>query len=106
MFLIACIFIYFYLYGYFVFQDSLLDLSSSSSSYSLQSFDISLNGSNNTNTLVKNSINNSTFNTSSDFYIIRITVDADNVDTDGKLNLIILLSIDNILFYQCIITKF
>ncbi|XP_026817312.1 ral guanine nucleotide dissociation stimulator-like 1 isoform X3 [Rhopalosiphum maidis] len=64
-------------------QDSLLDLSSSSSSYSLQSFDMSLNGSNNTNIIVKNSVNNSTFNTSSDFYIIRITVDADNVETDG-----------------------
>lgn len=83
-----------------MFQDSLLDLSSSSSSYSLQSFDVSLNGSNNTNTLVKNSINNSTFNTSSDFYIIRITVDADNVDTDGKLDSIILLIINIIIIFN------
>ncbi|XP_050439024.1 ral guanine nucleotide dissociation stimulator-like 1 isoform X2 [Adelges cooleyi] len=64
-------------------QDSLLDLSSSSSSYSLQSFDMSISGSNNTNQSVKNSINNSTFNTTSDFYIIRITLDAVNVETDG-----------------------
>jgi len=75
--------IYYTNYTFFELQDSLLDLSSSSSSYSLQSFDMSLNGSNNTNIIVKNSVNNSTFNTSSDFYIIRITVDADNVETDG-----------------------
>lgn len=49
---------------------------------------MSLNGSNNTNLLNKNNVNvnNSTFNTSSDFYIIRITVDADNIETDGMLN--------------------
>ncbi|XP_050530881.1 ral guanine nucleotide dissociation stimulator isoform X2 [Daktulosphaira vitifoliae] len=64
-------------------QNSLLDLSSSSSSYSLHSFDMSISGSNNIIHSVKNSINNSTFNTTSDFYIIRITVDAENVATDG-----------------------
>lgn len=52
---------------------------------------MSLNGSNNTNHLVKNNVNNSTFNTSSDFYIIRITVDADNVETDGMFKIIIKL---------------
>lgn len=47
---------------------------------------MSVSGSNNTNHSVKNSINNSTFNTTSDFYIIRITVDAENVATDGKFH--------------------
>jgi len=39
---------------------------------------MSLNGSNNINILIKNSVNNL-----SDFYIIRIMVDADSVETDG-----------------------
>lgn len=73
---------------FFFLQDSLFDLSSSSSSYSMKSFDISLNGSHNTNTLVKQNVTNSTLNTSPDFYIIRITVDANNVETDGMLYLI------------------
>jgi len=38
---------------------------------------------NNTNILVKKSVNNSIFNTSSGFYIIRIMVDADTIETDG-----------------------
>lgn len=59
------------------------DLSSSSSNFSLQSFDMSLNGSQNTND--KSCVNNSTFNTSSDFYIIRITIDDINLDTEGNL---------------------
>lgn len=52
---------------------------------------MSLNGSNNTNVLVKNSVNNSTFNTSSDFYIIKITVDTENVETDGMFKFYFLL---------------
>lgn len=76
----------------FFLQDSLFDMSSASSNFSLQSFDMSLNGSNNTNVIVKNCVNNPTFNTSSDFYIIRITIDNVNVDTDGKYNLILFLS--------------
>lgn len=64
-------------------------MSSASSNFSLQSFDMSLNGSNNTNVIVKNCVNNPTFNTSSDFYIIRITIDNVNIDTDGKYNLIL-----------------
>lgn len=57
----------------------------------MKSFDISLNGSHNANTLAKHNVNNSTLTSSPDFYIIKITLDANNVETDGMLYLIFLI---------------
>jgi len=64
-------------------QDSLLDISSSSTNYYVQPFDISLNQSN-THTVLNDST--SKMNTSFDFYIIRISVEHKNFETDGMLN--------------------
>jgi len=65
-----------------ILQDSLLDISSSSTNYYVQPFDMSINQ-NNTHNVLNDST--SKINTSFDFYIIRISVEHKNFETDGML---------------------